>query len=124
MGATRLQVGKAHTAEPRGSSQPRAVGGQPHQQSSSRISEPYFAASALHDSEGWKINAKALADPKRLDYYFAVFSDRSGRKLTAVRQATKFKGTFKGHSLSVVDDTLQLVADHLFKLDEFSFGSR
>ena len=42
--------------------------------------------------------------------------------MLGVRQATQFKGAFKGHSLSLIDDTLKMVPDHVFKLDdEFDF---
>jgi Domain of unknown function (DUF4868) len=51
-----------------------------------------------------------------------VFHDNGGRKLLGVRQATQFKGAFKGHFLSVIDDTLRMVPDHVFKLDnQFDF---
>jgi hypothetical protein len=39
-----------------------------------------------------------------------------------VRQATQFKGAFKGRFLSIIDDTLQMVSDRVFKLDnQFDF---
>jgi hypothetical protein len=39
-----------------------------------------------------------------------------------VRKATQFKGAFKGRFVSVIDDTLRVVADKVFKLDnEFDF---
>ena len=77
---------------------------------------------ALYEEEGWDINAAALADPARLVYYFGVFRDNQGRKLLGVRQATQFKGAFKGRFLSVIDDTLRMVADRVFKLDnQFDF---
>jgi hypothetical protein len=73
--------------------------------------------SALYNEEGWDINARALQDPARLVYYFGVFRDDEGRKLIGVRQATQFKGAVKGRFLSVIDDTLKMVADRVFKLD-------
>jgi hypothetical protein len=73
---------------------------------------------ALHEEEGWDIKAGALNDPKNIAYYFGVFRDNQGRRLTAVRQATQFKGAFKGKFLSVVDDTLRMVTDRVFKLDD------
>jgi Domain of unknown function (DUF4868) len=80
--------------------------------------ESMAAVRALHEEEGWNISAGALADPKKIAYYFGVFRDNRKRKLTAVRQGTQFKGAFKGRFLSVMDDTLRMVADRLFKLDE------
>jgi hypothetical protein len=80
------------------------------------------AIRALHQEEGWKINAQVLANPTKIAYYFGVFRDSRGRKLIGVRQATQFKGAFKGHFLSVIDDTLRMVPDHVFKLDnKFDF---
>jgi Kiwa protein KwaB-like len=66
----------------------------------------------------WDIDTGALADPKKIVYYFGVFRDNRGRKLTGVRQATQFKGAFKGRFLSVIDDTLRIVTDRVFKLDD------
>lgn len=85
-------------------------------------SKEMTAVRALHEEEGWAINANALADPSRLDYYFGVFRDNQGRRLTGVRQATQFKGAVKGRFLSIIDDTLRMVADRVFKLDnQFDF---
>ena len=84
--------------------------------------EEMGAVAALYGEEGWDINAGALADPALLVYYFGVFRDAQGRKLLGVRQATQFKGAVKGRFLSVIDDTLRMVADRVFKLDnEFDF---
>jgi hypothetical protein len=73
---------------------------------------------ALHEEEGWPVRVGALSDPKKIAYYFAVFRDNRGRRLTAVRQATQFKGAFKGRFVSVIDDTLRLIPDRVFKLDD------
>jgi hypothetical protein len=80
------------------------------------------AVRSLYEEEGWEINARILTNPKKITYYFGVFRDNHGRILLGVRQATQFKGAFKGHFLSVIDDTLRMVPDHVFKLDnEFDF---
>lgn len=85
-------------------------------------SEEMGAIRALYEEEGWDLNARALADPAKLTYYFGVFRDGQRRKLLGVRQATQFKGAFAGRFLSVVDDTLRMVADRVFKLDkQFDF---
>jgi len=75
------------------------------------------AVKALHAEEGWPTNAGALADPARLVYYFGVFRDDRRRKLLGVRKATQFKGAFKGRFISIIDDTLRMVTDKVFKLD-------
>ncbi|WP_422001735.1 Kiwa anti-phage protein KwaB-like domain-containing protein [Reyranella sp.] len=77
---------------------------------------------ALYDDEGWPTSTSALADPAHLVYYFGVFRDDKDRKLLGVRKATQFKGAFKGRYVSIIDDTLRMVADKVFKLDsEFDF---
>jgi len=77
---------------------------------------------ALYADEGWPINAQALREPGRISYYFAVFRDERARKLVAVRQATQFKGIVKSHLIRLIDDSLTMVGDNVFKLDnEFDF---
>jgi hypothetical protein len=71
----------------------------------------------LFESEGWPVNSSALSDPTKLVYYFGVFRDKAGRKLVGVRQATQFKGACRGRFISIIDDTLTMVADRVFKLD-------
>jgi len=85
-------------------------------------SEPMAAIRALHGEEGWEVNADALSDPSRLAYYFGVFRDDQGQKLLGVRQAAQFKGVVNARFLSIVDDTLRMVPDRVFKLDhQFDF---
>src|ERR1700731_1474506 len=80
------------------------------------------AIRALYEEESWDINAGALAEPTKLVYYFGVFRDPQGRKLIGARQATQFKGAVKGHFLSFIDDTLRMVSESVFKLDnQFDF---
>lgn len=84
--------------------------------------EEMAAVRALHTEEGWPTNVGALANPARLAYYFGVFRDDRNRKLLGVRKATQFKGAFRGRFVSVIDDTLRMVTDKVFKLDnEFDF---
>ncbi len=73
----------------------------------------------LHDANNVPLGVGALEDPGDVFCYFARFSDSQGRKLTAVRRATQFKGLLKSRNrlLRVVDDTLQIVEDNTFKLD-------
>lgn len=84
--------------------------------------EEMAAIRALHAEEGWDVNAGALTEPARLVYYFGVFRDNRNRKLLGVRKATQFKGAFRGRFVSVIDNTLRMIADRVFKLDnEFDF---
>ncbi len=71
----------------------------------------------LHDAANLPINAQALATPANVFAYFARFTDASGRRLTALRRATQFKGVLKKRLLQIVNDALHLVEDHVFKLD-------
>jgi Domain of unknown function (DUF4868) len=80
--------------------------------------EALASVRALHEEEGWDIKAGALSEPNKIVYYFGVFRDNQDRRLTAVRQAIQFKGAFKGRFLSVIHDTLRMVTDRVFKLDD------
>ena len=71
----------------------------------------------LHDSENLPIQSSALADPHSISCYFARLTDNQGRRLTALRRATQFKGVLKKKLVQIADDTLQLVEDKIFKLD-------
>jgi hypothetical protein len=50
--------------------------------------------------------------------YFARFVDTQGRKLTAVRRASQFKGVLKKKMIQFLDDSLKMIDDRVFKLDE------
>jgi len=77
---------------------------------------------ALYDEEGWPVNVRVLREPTRIAYYFVVFRDAHRRKLIGVRQATQFKGIVKSRLIRIVDDSLILIPDDVFKLDrEFDF---
>lgn len=73
----------------------------------------------LHRANNLNLDPTALEDPGDVSYYFARFSDSRGRRLTAVRRATQFKGLLKSRNrlIRLVDDTLQIVEDNTFKLD-------
>ena len=74
---------------------------------------------ALHALQNIQTNAGVIRETQRLAFYFAVFRDAQSRKIVAVRRATQFKGVVKARNrlISLVDDTLKLVADDVFKLD-------
>ena len=63
----------------------------------------------LHQSAQLPIDASALADASSVFCYFARFADTKGRRLTAVRRASQFKGILrsKNRLVRMVDDTLQ-----------------
>ena len=71
----------------------------------------------LYDAHNLQIDATALNEPKGILFYFARFVDDQNRRLTALRRASQFKGVLKSRLLRVVDDSLRIVEDEIFKLD-------
>ena len=60
-----------------------------------------------------------LQDPRRVFCYFARFSDPYGNRLLGMRRSSMFKGLVKQRNrvARLVDDTLHLEADTMFRLD-------
>lgn len=73
----------------------------------------------LHEAETLDIHAAALADPSDVFCYFARLTDQKKRRLTALRRATQFKGVLKSKNrlVRMLDDTLTIIDDTVFKLD-------
>jgi hypothetical protein len=73
----------------------------------------------LHEAANLSINATVLADPADVFCYFARLTDKKQRRLTALRRATQFKGVLKSKNrlIRMLDDTLQIIDDTVFKLD-------
>lgn len=73
----------------------------------------------LHQAVNLPMNAAALTSPDDVIFYFIRLSDNLGRKLTALRRAAQFKGIVKnkGRLIRLYDDTLKIVEDTVFKLD-------
>lgn len=63
------------------------------------------------------MDSAALSDPATVFCYFARLTDERGRRLTALRRATQFKGVLKSRLIRLVSDALKLVEDRVFKLD-------
>lgn len=84
--------------------------------------EEMVTISELYAEEGWDVNADALQHPQNIPYYFVVFRDSRKRKIVGVRRATQFKGVVKRRLIRLIDDSLRMVGDNLFRLDnEFDF---
>ena len=49
----------------------------------------------LHEATNLAMNSKVLKNPIEVFCYFARFTDKSGKKLTALRRAIQFKGILK-----------------------------
>lgn len=71
----------------------------------------------LHEANNLPTDATALSNPAKVYCYFARMTDRQGRRLTALRRATQFKGVLKSRLIRLVTDALKLVEDKVFKLD-------
>ncbi len=71
----------------------------------------------LHQANNLPPDTGALAEPANVFCYFARLTDKKGRRLTALRRATQFKGVLKSRLLRFADDTLKIVEDQVFKLD-------
>lgn len=73
----------------------------------------------LHEAASLDINAAALSDPGDVFCYFARLTDNKKRRLTALRRATQFKGVLKSKNrlVRLLDNTLRIIADGVFRLD-------
>ncbi|HEV7672707.1 MAG TPA: Kiwa anti-phage protein KwaB-like domain-containing protein [Thermoanaerobaculia bacterium] len=76
----------------------------------------------LCEATNLPIDTHVLEKPGEVFCYFARLRDSNHRHLTAVRRATYFKGVLRSRLIQLFDDTLRMVEDRVFKLDnEFDF---
>lgn len=71
----------------------------------------------LHQANNLAPDATALSDPAKVFCYFARLIDTKGRRLTALRRATQFKGVLKNRLIRLATDALTIIEDKVFKLD-------
>lgn len=71
----------------------------------------------IHDANVLRIDSGALNKPEEISFYFARFIDSKRQHLTAVRRASRFKGVLKSSIMSFVNDSLKIVEDQVFRLD-------
>ena len=71
----------------------------------------------LHRAANLSMSAGVLRDPTSIFCYFARLVDARGRRLTALRRATQFKGVLKNRLIRFSSDALRLIPDNVFKLD-------
>lgn len=69
----------------------------------------------LHQAEN--LDSDTLTDPNTIFCYFARLTDGQGRRLTAVRRATQFKGVLKSRLIQFATDALKIIEGTVFKLD-------
>lgn len=72
---------------------------------------------ALHSAANLPHDANVLSEPEELFCYFAKFVNSKGKRLTAVRRASQFKGVLRSRLIQFMTDALKLVEDRTFKLD-------
>jgi hypothetical protein len=78
----------------------------------------------VHEASSLDIDTTALSNPADIFCYFARFTDKKTRRLTAMRRATQFKGVLKSRNrlVRMIDNTLKIIEDTVFKLDsDFDF---
>ena len=73
----------------------------------------------LHQAASLAIDASSLSNPAGVFCYFARLKDKKERRLTALRRASQFKGVLqsKNRLVRMLDDTLMIIGDTVFKLD-------
>lgn len=73
----------------------------------------------LHHAVNLAADTGALDDSDNIFAYFAHFTDGTGRRMTALRRASQFKGILKCQNrlLRLIDDSLRVVPGNVFKLD-------
>jgi hypothetical protein len=71
----------------------------------------------LHEAQNLPLVGGAVHDPSDFLCYFALITEKAGKRLTAVRRATQFKGILKSRLIRLVTDALKIVEDRVFKLD-------
>jgi Domain of unknown function (DUF4868) len=74
----------------------------------------------MFEAENIETNAEAVKETQGMVFYFSIFRDDNGKKIIAVHRASQFKGIVKARNrlISLIDDTLKLVPDDVFKLDQ------
>lgn len=74
---------------------------------------------SLHQTANLDIDTSALTEPGDVFCYFARFTDKKKRRLTALRRASQFKGVLKSKNrlIRMLDDTLKIIEETVFRLD-------
>lgn len=79
----------------------------------------------LYNQRNIPVSEIALSEiANSITYYFAIYRHRNNTKQIAIKRPSQFKGLLKKHNrlMQLIDDTLQVVTDDVFKLDnDFDF---
>lgn len=73
------------------------------------------AVRELHGAMNLDLEGSALDEPTDVFCYFVRLTDKKGRRLTALRRASQFKGVLKKRLIRFVSDSLKLIEDSVFK---------
>ncbi len=71
----------------------------------------------LHEATNLDVVTSALDEPSEVFCYFVRLTDKKKHRLTALRRASQFKGVLKKRLIRLLDDTLKIIEDSVFKLD-------
>jgi hypothetical protein len=71
----------------------------------------------LQEANNLEEDATAIDQTNNFFAYFARFTDNQHRRLAAVRRSSQFKGVLKKRLIQFGDNTLKIVPDQIFKLD-------
>lgn len=73
----------------------------------------------LHAAANLPVDTAALGNSEYIFSYFGQFIDANGKRVTALRRASQFKGILKNKNrlMRIIDDTLEIIPDNVFKLD-------
>ena len=72
----------------------------------------------IHQATNVPIDTAVLSKPSEIFCYFAYLADQQGRRMTGIRRSTQFKGVLKSRLVRLFTDTLKIVEDKIFKLDQ------
>lgn len=71
----------------------------------------------LHQARDLHIDSSAVNNPSQISCYFARLIDTQNNELTAMRRALQFRASIKKKFMRFGKDSLEIVEDHLFHLD-------
>lgn len=61
--------------------------------------------------------SNALSDLKNISYYYVIAVDNQGERMLGVRRASQFKGILKAKLMSFIDNSLKILEEETFRLD-------
>ena len=71
----------------------------------------------LHECNNLVTNTSVVNDPSQISCYFVRLTDKSNNSITAMRRASQFKANIKKKLIRLFRDSLEIVEDKFFRLD-------